>query len=44
MITGVEFRPVRDDCFGLTTDFIVPGGGEMHLYEPRHLEAYDISS
>ena len=36
-------RPVRDDGFGLTTIFVVPGGGEMLLYEPRHPEAYDIS-
>ena len=42
---GVEFtRPVRDGGFGLTTDLIVPGGGEMLLYEPRHPKAYDISS
>jgi predicted enzyme related to lactoylglutathione lyase len=44
-VKGVEFtRPVRDDGFGLTTDFVVPGGGQMQLYEPRHPKAYDIGS
>ena len=39
---GVEFtRPIRDDGFGLTTEFVVPGGGRMDLYEPRHPKAYD---
>ncbi|MET0326231.1 MAG: VOC family protein [Ilumatobacteraceae bacterium] len=40
---GVEFtQAVRDDGFGLTTMFVVPGGGEMVLYEPRHPPAYDL--
>jgi predicted enzyme related to lactoylglutathione lyase len=39
---GVEFtRDVRDDGFGLTAMFVVPGGGEMMLYEPRHPTAFD---
>ena len=34
---GVEFtQDVRDDGFGLTAMFAVPGGGEMMIYEPRH--------
>jgi catechol 2,3-dioxygenase-like lactoylglutathione lyase family enzyme len=34
---GVRFtRDIRDDGFGLTTTFEVPGAGEMSLYEPRH--------
>ena len=42
---GVEFtRAVRDDGFGLTTELVVPGGGHMELYEPRHPKAYDLSS
>ena len=42
---GVEFtRPVRDDGFGLTTEFVVPGGGRMDLYEPRHPKAYDAGT
>lgn len=41
---GVEFtQAVRDDGFGLTTMFVVPGGGEMMLYEPRHPKAYDVT-
>ena len=40
---GVEFtREIRDDGFGLTVDFVVPGAGEMMLYEPRHEKAYDL--
>ena len=34
---GVVFnRDVRDDGWGLTTAFEVPGAGEMMLYQPRH--------
>jgi len=40
---GVEFtQDVRDDGFGLTTIFLVPGGGEMMLYEPRHPVAHRL--
>ena len=40
---GAEFtQDVRDDGFGLTAMFVVPGGGEMLLYEPRHPKAYDL--
>lgn len=40
---GVVFtRDVRDDGFGLTAMFEVPGAGEMMLYEPRHPSAYDL--
>lgn len=40
---GVEFtRAVRDDGFGLTTMFVVPGAGEMMLYQPRHATGYDL--
>lgn len=39
---GAEFtRDVRDDGFGLTTSLMVPGAGEMLLYQPRHAAAYD---
>ncbi len=34
---GVAFaHPVRDDGFGLVTRLLVPGGGELMLYEPKH--------
>lgn len=40
---GVEFTgPVTDRGFGLLTTLRVPGGGELALYEPRHLTAYDV--
>lgn len=41
---GVEFsQDVRDDGFGMTAMFVVPGAGEMMLYEPRHPSAYDLA-
>lgn len=40
---GVEFtRDVRDDGFGLTTEFVVPGAGTMLLYQAAHATAYDL--
>jgi Glyoxalase/Bleomycin resistance protein/Dioxygenase superfamily len=34
---GVELaHPVRDEAFGLLTAIVLPGGGEIGLYEPRH--------
>ena len=40
---GVEFsQDVRDDGFGLTAVFVVPGGGEMMVYEPRHPPAFEL--
>ncbi len=35
---GVVFtREVRDDGYGLTTEFEVPGGVRCDLYEPRYV-------
>jgi predicted enzyme related to lactoylglutathione lyase len=34
--------PVEDMGFGLGTNLVVPGAGEMLLYEPRHTLAYDL--
>jgi predicted enzyme related to lactoylglutathione lyase len=40
---GAKFsRPVREDRFGLTISLVVPGAGEMLLYQPKHPLAYDI--
>jgi predicted enzyme related to lactoylglutathione lyase len=40
---GVEFtREIRDDGFGFTIDFLVPGAGDMQLYQPRHPSAFDL--
>jgi hypothetical protein len=34
---GVEFLgDVADEGFGRITSFCLPGGGEMHLYQPAH--------
>lgn len=41
---GVEFtRPIKDQGWGLVTTFKIPGGREMHLYQPRHATAYLMS-
>lgn len=35
---GVEFtRPITDQGFGLVTRLRTPGGGELPLYQPKHL-------
>jgi hypothetical protein len=40
---GVEItQDVRDAGFGLTAMFLVPGAGEMMIYEPRHPSAFDL--
>lgn len=40
---GVEFtQDVRDDGFGLTAMLVVPGGGELMVYQPRHPSAFDL--
>ena len=40
---GVEVvQDVRDDGFGRTATFVVPGAGEMMVYEPRHPTAFDL--
>jgi catechol 2,3-dioxygenase-like lactoylglutathione lyase family enzyme len=34
---GAEFsREVSDEGWGLMTAIMLPGGGELNLYEPRH--------
>ena len=41
---GVEVtQGVRDDGFGLTARFRVPGAGEMLVYQPRHDTAHDLA-
>jgi len=40
---GAQFgSPVTDAGFGLLTTILIPGGGEIGLYEPKHETAYDI--
>ena len=42
---GVEFtRDISDEGFGSTIDFLVPGAGEMMLYEPHHPIAHDLEA
>jgi hypothetical protein len=34
---GIEFRgEPEDEGFGITVKMLLPGGGELMLYEPRH--------
>lgn len=40
---GVTFtREIRDESFGRTIMFKVPGAGDMLLYQPRHPIAYGL--
>lgn len=40
---GVEFtQPVTEVGFGLMTTLRVPGGQDLHLYQPKHRTAYDL--
>jgi|SRR6478735_3171291 len=41
---GVEFtQDIEDQGFGRTALFVVPGAGEMMIYEPRHPSAFDLA-
>jgi catechol 2,3-dioxygenase-like lactoylglutathione lyase family enzyme len=43
MDKGVEFTgPMQTAGFGRLIFMIVPGAGEVGLYEPRHATAYDL--
>jgi catechol 2,3-dioxygenase-like lactoylglutathione lyase family enzyme len=40
---GVQFvGEVRDQGFGLVARMMVPGAGEMGLYQPKHVTAYGL--
>ena len=40
---GVECDgPVTDQGWGLLTSIVLPGGGRLGLYQPRHPTAYDL--
>ncbi len=40
---GAEFSTgIEDDGFGITTMLVVPGAGELMLYQPQHPTAYDL--
>ncbi len=39
---AVFARDIRDDGWGLTSSLVVPGAGEMLLYEPKHATAFDL--
>jgi catechol 2,3-dioxygenase-like lactoylglutathione lyase family enzyme len=40
---GVEFTgPVQDRGWGLDTTFRIPGGAELHVYQPKHPTTLDL--
>lgn len=39
---GVTCAPVSDQGWGLLTSILLPGGGEVGLYEPRHPRATEL--
>lgn len=39
---GVACSEVTDQGWGLLTHLVLPGGGEVGLYEPRHPRATDL--
>ena len=40
---GVKFKGgVKDEGWGLLTTIVLPGGGELGMYEPRHKKATDL--
>jgi catechol 2,3-dioxygenase-like lactoylglutathione lyase family enzyme len=42
---GVDFTgPVENQGFGLLVRLRVPGAGEIGLYQPRHLTAYELEN
>ncbi len=41
---GVEVAgPIQEQSFGLVTSIVVPGGGRLGLYQPRHPTAFQLS-
>ena len=40
---GVSCGPVEDRRYGLATEFKLPGGGEIQLYQPLHPVAIKVS-
>jgi len=32
----LEFGPVHEECWGSVTTIILPGGGHIGLYQPKH--------
>jgi predicted enzyme related to lactoylglutathione lyase len=41
-VKGAEFTmPVTDAGYGLVTHMVVPGGGEIDLYQPKHKSPLD---
>jgi catechol 2,3-dioxygenase-like lactoylglutathione lyase family enzyme len=38
---GITCGPVSDEGWGLLTAIVLPGGGKLGLYQPRHPLAHD---
>ena len=41
---GISCAPVSDQGWGLLTEIILPGGGKLGLYQPRHAIAAGLSA
>ncbi|KAA2256121.1 extradiol dioxygenase [Solihabitans fulvus] len=39
---GVPAGPVTEAGWGVRTTITLPGGGPLHLYQPRHTTAHDL--
>jgi catechol 2,3-dioxygenase-like lactoylglutathione lyase family enzyme len=39
---GVAFTAVNQERWGVVTSLVLPGGGHLGLYEPRHPTALDL--
>jgi len=39
---GVNYTPLREEPWGHLSMITLPGGGEIGLYEPRHLNAIQM--
>jgi hypothetical protein len=33
---GIATSPIQDEGWGLLTQLTLPGGGKLHVYQPRH--------
>ncbi len=39
---NVECAPVYEEEWGIATSFVLPSGGEVGLYQPKHPTAFDL--
>ncbi|QOY85954.1 VOC family protein [Paludibaculum fermentans] len=39
---GVELAPVQEERWGRLTRLMLPSGGALGLYQPKHATAFDL--